>query len=169
MTVAASPQLPDRADTAGAAEFAGRAVFRCSLDEQPGYLAPLSAGRPRVSSKRLIINPHCRFSWTSGTPREVAEAAAWLAAGAEDQIVWVPTATGWQPFWVGDTYRELLNHCSLGGPVPDGAPDQAVDVLRRAGILVESSPGTLQASGGTPRPRHRRAAFANVGIQPSPV
>lgn len=142
MTAAPSPQIADhRADTAGAAEFAGGAVFRCVLDEQPGYLAPSSAGRPRVSSRRLIINPHCRFSWTSGTPREVAEAAAWLATGAHDPIVWVPTATGWQPFWVGDAYRELLNHCSLGGPVPDGAPNQTVDVLRQAGILVESSHG----------------------------
>ena len=168
MPAAPSPQSADHfADTTAAAEFPGDAVFRCLLDEQPGYLAPSSSGHPRVACRRLILNPQCRFSWTCGTPPEAADAAAWLAAGAQDAIVWVPAATGWQPFWVGDACRELLGRCSFGGPVPEGAPDRAVDALRQAGILIaishrETAGKRWHAAAATSARRFRQRRYASI-------
>src|SRR5437870_2160410 len=80
-----SPALPAEAASTSTDGSQSRALFRCVLDEQPGYLVPATflSGQRRSTSSQLsvspyCINPHCRFSWVDGTPAEAANAAVFL-------------------------------------------------------------------------------------------
>lgn len=163
MTVTPSPPILDERQNPAAELSARETLFRCVLDEQPGYLAPSSTlhARRRLSERQLIVNPDCRFSWTTGTPDEVAAASAFLDLGHDDRVIWGFGPTGAHPFWVGDAYREFLSDCRPAAPIPAGLPQHAIMVLRQANVLV----GKRQENSTTNRWRATAAKGARAMLR----
>jgi hypothetical protein len=151
-----SPALPAEAASIWTDGSQSRPLFRCVLDQQPGYLVPWSflTGRRRFTSDPLIVSPHCRFSWVDGTPAESATAAGFLELDVKnndadrggnhdaDSIVWVRDRDMqcWRPFWLGSEFRALLANCRAGMPLSNDTlanlSAKNIEVLRQADILV---------------------------------
>jgi hypothetical protein len=162
------PILAERQNTTAESSARGT-LFRCVLDEQPGYLAPSSTlhGGRRLSEKQLIVNPRCRCSWTTGTPDELAAAPAFLDLGHDDRVIWVFGPTGAHPFWVGDAYREFSSDCRPAAPIPAGLPQHAVMVLRQANVFVDkrqetSTTNRWRATASKSARAIRRYRYVNV-------
>lgn len=116
--------------------------FHCLLDELPLHLIPqgqVKFGSSHNTEEPLFLNPQCSVLSAGAVPPKLESLRRLLENfDLRGTVAWVrDPATGFlQPFWLGSQLAPVVSHLPAGECVSDSAPQDVLQLLADAGILV---------------------------------